>query len=371
MEKFTQGDEPAPEAKPAAPSTEPKPDPETPEPTKDPADPTEADEEAAAQAENPLGPGKKVSPWKLVNHYKSQHAMLQKEVAELRTNKGLPKEHVEQLQEIQKRNEELEKEISFVNYRKSKEFIEGYQKPYQNAWQEALNSLNGLEVQYSNPETGQVASYPITYQDIQALVNMEPGAARQKIKAFFPEDASEVKQHVDKIRALTAAQNAKLEEHETNGVQWMKQQQEQHQKFFQGIHQHNREVWEQTNKEHLEKFEFLRPVDGQDERNERLTKAVSFVDDALRGRGNDPQLSPEERAAAVRKYVAVRNRAIGYSVLNHENKTLKQRVADLEKNLAEYQASEPTAGDGKAREGNMVGGDPIEQALAGLGRYSR
>ncbi len=369
MSRFVKSDDPVPEAKPNTPTPEPKPD-ETATPQETP--PEDAAAQAAAEAENPLGDGKKVSPWKLVNHYKNQHAILQKEVAELRTRTAEPpKEHVEKMSQIEQRNAELEKEIAFVNYRKSREFIEGFQKPYEQAWSEALQSLNGLQLQWANTETGDVQRRDLTPQDIQALVTMEPGTARAEIKARFPDDHAEVKQHVDKIRAMTNAHNKQLEEHQTHGVEWMKQRKEQYHKAIQGIHESNKELWQQANQEHVDKFEFLRPVDGQDERNEKLTKATEFVDGAMAARANDPSLSPEDRAAAVRKHVALRNRAIGYSVLSYENKSLKSRIAELEKNLADYQASEPGIGEGKGHEGQMAGGDPIENAAMGLSKYAR
>lgn len=324
--------------------------------------------------EKPLKPGEKakVSPWKLVDHYKVTNTTLQKEIAELRAQQGKPpKELQEKWESIQKRNDELEQHIRFVDYQKSSEFVEKYSKPYEEAWVRAISGLKGLRLQFRNEETGEVAARDITPQDIAALANMDPATARLEIRQRFPEDAAEVKGYIERIRDLAHEQNKALEEHKTKGGEWLKQQQEQYQAKVKEFTEKNTKLWEQYNKEATEKFEFLRPVEGQQERNEKLEKATKFVDEALNGRINDPNLTEDQRAAILKRHAALRNRAIAYSVLMHENKSLKAKIAEHEKALKAYQESEPTGGGGKGKEVNGEGGDMMEQVLQGMNKYAR
>ena len=159
MERFTDPDAEEPKP-PGAPKSPPKPaakpdtkpaDAEDPEAKLD----DEAKPEGEAKPEEKPGPeGKpgepekpgKTSPWKLVESYKKSNAALQQEIAQLRTTMKpgeLPKEHQDKFTAIEARNKELEDEIRHVNYSKSKEFAEQYQKPYEEAWTERHRRFEG------------------------------------------------------------------------------------------------------------------------------------------------------------------------------------------------------------------------------------
>lgn len=331
-------------------------------------------EKTDAVPEHLKGKSGKVSPWKLVDHYKATNTSLQKEIAELRTQQGQPpKEWLDKLTSAQKRAEELENHIRFVDYQKSGEFTEKYTKPYEEAWMRAISGLKGLKVQWTNPETGEVSGRDITPQDIAALANMDPAAARQEIRQRFPEDAAEVKTYVERIRDLAYAQNQALEEHRTKGAEHWNAQAQALQAKQRAFIESNTKLWESINKEAMEKFDFLRPVEGDEARNAKLEAAVKFVEDALATRITDPKLSDEDRANVLRKHAALRNRAIGYSVLLHENKGLKAKVGELEKALKAYEKSEPTSGDGKGKDkaADVNGEGLMDSVLSGMSKYVR
>lgn len=404
--KFTKSDKGLPEARPNEP---PRP-PGAPKPKVDPARPGEqgvndptAEELAEGEAQAPKEDeqtteqpdqqppkekdeeprvdekGRRRNPWDLVNNYRSRNRELTKEIDELRSKGGTngepPAEWKAKFEAVEKRNKELEDEIGFTNYTKSKEFIEKYQNPYMNAYKEAAYALSGLKVRFekTDPETGETAvtQRDLTQDDITILANMKPEDARIEMKMRFPEDWVEVKTHVDKVRALANAQNAHLEERRKNGGEWQRQQQEQRTQFLQNMVAENRKVWGDLLAEDVKKFEFLRPVEGDTARNERLEKATQFVEEALKVNAMDPRLSPEQRREVLRKHVAMRNRAIGFSVLNHENKTLKAKVAELEKSLKQYAESEPAAGEGRGREGTAREVSTLDEAAAGLLKYAK
>lgn len=321
-------------------------------------------------------PKEKVSPWKLVDHYKSTNTTLQKEIAELRSKQAEPpKEWQDKFAAAQKRAEELENHIRFVDYQKSAEFQDKYSKPYEEAWMRAISGLKGLKVQWTDPNTSELVGRDITPQDIAALANMDPAAARQEIRQRFPDvnDAAEVKGYVERIRDLAYAQNKALEEYQSKGAEHWKAQAEQMQAKQRAFIESNTKLWETINKEAVEKFDFLRPVEGDETRNAKLEGAIKFVDEALASRITDPRLSDEDRALVLRKHAALRNRAIGYSVLLHENKALKAKMAELEQSLKAYEGSEPSAGDGKGKDtsSELNGEALMDSVLSGMNKYVR
>ena len=326
-------------------------------------------EEDVAKSETKPG-GKKTNPWDLVNTYKSRLSTLEKENAELRTKHAEPpKEVTERLSAIEKRNQELEQHIRFIDYKKSQEYVDKYERPYEEAWGRALKGLKGLQVKSTHPETGEVLVSDLGIKEIAFLASMDEGEARIKIRNQFPDaaDAAEVKAHVDKIRDLAEVQNRALEEQKAKTGQWQNQVSEQHK----AIQESNSKLWKQFSDEHLAKFDILKPIEGDDERNSKLEKAVAFVTDALSAKANDPNLSEEQRATVIKKHVALRNRAIAYSVLMHENKQLKARLAEKEEALKAYGDSAPTDGEGKGKQASENGDFTIDGVAAMLGKMGR
>jgi len=345
---------------------QPAPDKEPPKETKDKQDEIEGDDEDAAQT--PETTGKRPSPWKLVESYKAKYQEAQHKIAELENKTAEPpKEVSERLASIQKRNEELEQHMRYVDYSNSQEFVDKYKKPYEEAWARAVSGLKGLKVQFTDPTSSEVVSRDLTPQDIASLANMDPAAARLEIKNRFPEDAAEVRGYVDKIRDMAYAQNQALEEQKTKGGDWQRQQIEQ----VKALHESNNRLWAQIDKEQREKVPFLQPVEGDDERNIKLEKATAFVQKALAANANDPKLTEEQRAKVLKEHVAVRNRAIAYSVLMHENKALKAQLAEREASLKAFEESGPTDGNGKGKQPGSGGEVTIDGVAAMLSKFGQ
>ncbi len=397
MGKFTQKEKGLPEARPNKPPAVPKPKPEPNRPgektveedmdqeAKDetpPVEPKEEEQPPKKQEDEPRldEKGKKRDPWTLVNNFRKRNQELAFENDELRSktagaNGELSGEWKSKWEAMEKRNKELEDEIGFVNYRKSKEFVETYEKPFKTAWTDAARSLAGLKVKFqrTDPDSGELTTdeRDLTSDDISILAQMDPSAARMEMKARFPEDWVEVKTHIDRVRALSMAQNEALAERQGKGGEWQKQQREAYQQAMGAVQAENRKHWDEINAEHVKKYEFLRPVEGDTERNEKLAKATEFVESALKASAIDPRLSPEQRREVLKKHAALRNRAIGYSVLAHENRTLKTKMAELEKSLAAYQESEPGAGEGRGRDQSGTEPSTMDAVAAGLLKYAR
>ncbi len=376
-----------PEARPAEPSTAtPAAKPETPRPgeqTIDPeqeAQPPEQEQEQQTPeseqkpGDEPKGldsKGGKVSPWKLVNHYKTDNAKLHAEIAQLRaatTKPGeLPKEATERFTALEARNKALEDEIRHVNYSKSQEFIDKYQTPYEQAWGKAISELRELTVA---DQDGNARS--ATVQDLVALANMPLGAALTTAKAWFGDAATEILAHRRTLRELSDKQAGALEEAKKTAGTRETEMREQQNRQMSVMREETAKLWNQFNDEAVKQYEFLRPVEGQPERNAKLEQASKFVDETL-ALNPGASKTPEQRAEAIKRHTAVRNRAIGYSVIKHENTTLKSQVAELQKALEAYKGSEPTAGQPHSKPGNgaAVTGDYMDQILGKMSKYAK
>jgi hypothetical protein len=333
-----------------------------------PADESKPEEKVGPDGKpgEPEKPGK-TSPWKLVESYKKSNAQLQQEIAELRTSMKpgeLPKEHQDKFSAIEARNKELEDEIRHVNYSKSKEFAEQYQKPYEEAWVNAIADLKELVI--TNDDGSSRAA---TAQDLIALSNMPLGQARATAKAWFGDSADDVMAHRRTIRDLSDKQTKALEDSKTHGSERDQQRTAEMQAKHKARSEESAKVWAQVNAEAVEKYEYLRPVEGETERNEKLEKATAFVDATLKTNISQAK-TVEERDKIIKAHAALRNRAVGFSVLKHENQSLKSKVAELEKAIAEFQASEPTNGGPKSQpNGEHGGGDEMGAAMGRMSNY--
>lgn len=325
-------------------------------------------EEKLGKDEKPVAPEKpgKTSPWKLVESYKQTNTRLQQEIAELRSAQKpgeLPKEHQERVASIEARNKELEDEIRHVNYSKSKEFQEKYQQPYEEAWTNAIADLKELVI---TNEDG--SSRGATAQDLIALSNMPLGQARATAKAWFGDSADDVMSHRRTIRDLSDKQTKALDESKRFGGERDQQRTAEMQAKHKARSEETAKVWNAINEETVAKYEYLRPVEGETERNEKLEKAKAFVDETLKRSINSAK-TQQERDEILRSHSAVRNRAIGFSTLKHENKALKSELETLKKALEEFQHSEPTNGEPRHEGNGEGGGDAMQSALNSMTRY--
>lgn len=308
----------------------------------------------------------KTSPWKLVESYKKTNTQLQQEIAQLRSSNKpgeVPKETQERFTGIEARNKELEEEIRHVNYSKSKEFTETYQKPYEQAWSNAIADLKELVI--TNDDGSARAA---TAQDLIALSNMPLGQARATAKAWFGDSADDVMSHRRTIRDLSDKQTKALEDSKKFGGERDQQRTAEMEAKHKARSAETAKVWKTINDEAVAKYEYLRPVDGETDRNEKLEKAREFVDSTLKKNINQAK-TQEERDQILKAHAALRNRAVGFSVLKHENVSLKAKLAELQKTLAEFQGSEPTKSEPRRGASADVGGDEMASSLARMTNY--
>lgn len=288
----------------------------------------------------------KVSPWKLVDEHKAARAKAEQELVDLRKTMVEPakaKEIEEKYSAAEKRLQELEQEIKFVNYRKSQEYQEKYEVPYQSAWKKAMADLGELTV--GDPNTG--AERPIEPKDILELVNMDLRSARAKAVETYGDFADDVMTHRKEIRNLFEAQHTALEEARKGGTEREAQMQKQRQEQVDSLKTEIGSVWSEANKQAVEDERFgklLKPQDGDEEGNSRLAKGFEMADRAFSVSPLDPGLTKDQRAEVIRLHAAVRNRSAAFGRVAYQNHQLESKIAALTEELNKFKNNQPGAG---------------------------
>ncbi len=291
-------------------------------------------------AEGKDGKKPKVNPWKLVEEYKGKVAKLETEVAEA-GKRGIPKPEWDAMQEkltkTESRAKELEEEIRYVNYQKSDEFKTKYQQPYEAAWSRAMGELKELTV-----EAGDGNSRAFNQQDLLELVQLPLVKAKQLATEKFGEFANDVMGHRKEILKLYDEQSAALDQAKKNAGEHETQTKAAHAELSKTIGT----TWNQANEEAQanDKYgTYFRPVEGDEQGNQRLAKGFELADRAFSENPFAPGLKPDERKSIIQRHAAVRNRAAAFGRLVYQNQQHASRIAELEKELAQYKGSEPDA----------------------------
>lgn len=237
------------------------------------------------------------------------------------------------LEAAEKRRTELEDHLRLVDYRKSSEFVDKYEKPYTEAWAGALKEIAELTVSDAEGNTR-----PGNSQDLIALCNLPLGQAMARAKEMFGELAPVVLAHRKSIRDLADAQ-AKAEGEAKNKSK----------EFFENREKQSREQAERMqvqfrtlNEEAVKKYpQWFAPDDSDKEGNELLATGFRLADAAFSG-----QLKPDD---AVRLHSAIRNKAAGFDRLVYRLNKAQGRISELQKELDGFKKSEPGKSDAEGK----------------------
>lgn len=337
--------QPPPEPAPSTPpSGEPPPPPTpgqepSPEPGTTPAQPPEP-------ATPPADPKAKTNPWKLVDQYKSRLAELEKAQAEAKTAtlaEQQRKEYEDKLAELAKRNTTLEEEMRFTDYTKTDEFQKKHMLPYQQAWERAAKELQEIGVRDGEDVR------PAKLEDLMALVQMPLGQARAVADEKFGAFADDIMQHRKDIVTLFQQQQDAIKDARENGTKVMKERQEALQRQTAERRAEIKRVWDEelTKVASDERYSrYVKPSDGDEEGNTRLTNGYEFVSKALSLNPDDPRLSSEQRADVVRMHAALNHRAAAFGKLTLMVERLEAEKKALEGELSKFKSSTPTTGGG-------------------------
>ncbi len=305
-----------------------------------------ADAAKPQESPQPEVAGKKPSPWKLLEQYKTKYTEAEKQILELK-NSVVPEAErtamTTRMQQAEKRAQELEDEIRYVNYAKSQEFQDKHQKPYEQAWQRAMSELHELTI--TDPSNQQTRA--VTANDLMELVNLPLGKAREVADAVFGNFADDVMAHRKEIKSLFESQSMALEEAKKTGAERESKRKQDYQNMYGTVSKQTQEIWQKVNADMLADpkiGEYFKPKEGDTEWNYSLTKGFQLVDQAYAENPMDPRLTPEQRKEVIARHAAVRNMAAGWRPLRRQVKKLQGQVKELEGELKKYKESTPAAG---------------------------
>ena len=309
------------------PVTEPKPESKE-RPGEEPGSPAQAPQPEGSRSPEPSGKGAaapekgkggKPNPWKLYEGEKTARAAAEAEIQRLKTSIVPEQERtalMARVEKSEKRSQELENEIRFRAYEKSREYLEEYQKPYEAAWKRATKELS--EIAIKDPISGQDRA--VTSDDLLQLVNLPLGQARGVARELFGDFEDDVMAHRKEIRGLFDKQNEALEKARTEGGVRDQQQREAWQRQRSELSTFVQTSWKEANETWQNdpaNGRFFKPIaveEGKEatpeekEWNESLERGYKLVDEAWGMNVMDAKLTPEQRKEVVRKNAAVRAR---------------------------------------------------------------
>lgn len=239
----------------------------------------------------------------------------------------------ERLAAAEKRRDELETEIRFVDYSKSKEFADKYQKPYTDAWRSALNDLAELTVEDADGSTRRA-----TQEDLLKLSNLPLGEARRQANALFGDSADDVMAHRRKIIELSNAQTKAIDDARLAGTEKAKLTSAERKAQF----EQTQKAWGEVNAAIVKKWPHMfGPVEGDTEGNALLTKGLALADKLFSPTAENRPKSPEE---ALQIHAMIRNKVANHDRLALRLKVARERIVELESSLKEFEAHSPNGG---------------------------
>jgi hypothetical protein len=279
---------------------------------------------------------------------------------------------------LEERNTQLEKHIALVDYQQSQEFATKYDQPYREMWNKATSAFNQLTVRQEDgvDDLGEpkFARRPATEADLIELGALPLSQLDERAQAMFGASAPRAIQYIERLRDLATSKQAAIEEATMKAGEWKTQRSLE----FQNRQKTLATAWTDINKGLQEKFPLaFKATVGDAEDAGAHTKGFALADLLFLG---NQALTPEQIEALpsgfkdtvkagkpLSEVQKVQLHALArLKMANHDRKVtaLKKanaRIAELEKTLAEYERSEPSAE--RAREGGKVGDKPWDAQM--------
>lgn len=264
----------------------------------------------------------------------------------------------ERMSAVEKENQQLREAIRFADYRKSPEFTEKYEKPYNEAWSKAVSEVTQLNLVM---EDG--TSRKATANDLLALANAPLDQLDDLAAQWFPKSSARVIRHVERVRDLAEAQDTALKEAQKGAGEF-------HQKRTQAEQQANQafaQAYQGANDEITRRYPKVFGRDETDPKgNETLQKGYEYADSVFSPNGAN--LTPQQKAG---RLAVIRAKAANHDRLLSRVKANDARIAELEARIAAFEESEPPTDEaGSPGSGPRVY-DPEGDDLAELRKLDR
>lgn len=348
-----------PVGKPAAAAPPVKPDPKPGESKRGPDGKFLPAEKAAPKpAEKATEPAvEKMAAWQLRKAYvelRRKHAELEEErsktaAATPAEPQDDPEKHqlTERLTEREKRLQELEEELRYTAYERSAEYKEKYEQPFISAWQVGQDRASRLKIAEQRNEMEEVTQQARqgTPEDFNNLMSIQDDdeAANYATKMFGAK-AAVLLYHREKVQEANSAKHKALEEFRTTGTAREKERQTMVENHTKAV----RTMYHKSKDAGIEKYpQFFKPDEGDPKTKSLIEKGMRLADRALGApdiEGEKP-MTGEER---IKLQAAMRNCFGGFSNVAYQLQKERKTRVELEKKLADYEASEPKGGDGRS-----------------------
>jgi glutamyl/glutaminyl-tRNA synthetase len=178
--------------------------------------------------------------------------------------------------------------------------------------------------------------------------------------AMFGKSAGRVIRHVEKVRDLAIAQQEALDNAAKN-AETRRTEKANTEKLNSTK---GKEMFQSEHKRLQEKYpKFFAKDETDPEGNQLLEKGIAMADRIFL---RTPENTPKSAEEAVRLHALAYNKIANHDRLARKFKLARERIAELEKSLKEFEASEP--GAGRAGEAGRSGrpADPMSEANAEL-----
>ena len=279
-----------------------------------------------------------------------------------------------QLETLKKQNAKLEKDLELENYEKSKDYHTKYVQPFNDQWNRTQEIFNQLEVTERVPDGVDDMGEPkfreqaraATPEDLLELARLPLGKMAKRTKELFGESSSLVLNQIVEIGKLWEVKERAKNEAGSRASELKSQRSLE----FQAHQKNLATAWTETNKELEAKFPKAFKVDEANAEDKAAhTKGFAVADLLFLG---NQALTPEQveslpggfketikagkplsEVQKVQLHALARLKMANHDRLVTRLKARDARITELEKSLADYEKSEPSAD--KAGEGVQTG----------------
>ena len=282
----------------------------------------------------------KMGPWQQLREAQAKLKELESKQAG-KVDEAATKAAEEKLAKLESDLAEKEKAIQLADYTQSEDYAKNFLKPFTEAYAESREAV--AQFQVTDPETGEVRQ--ATGADFDTLMRInDPNKAAEMIDTMFGtgSKAAEVAAMRREILKLNTRRTAQIEAkkseaatvRQTTAAERAKSQQEAAKAYS-----------ETVEKLITDRKEFFAPDDDA-KGNEILAKSRVIADMAF---GKLPEgRAPLTPVEAAKLHAVMHAKASGFDRLAYRNQMAQTRIKALEAELAEFKASEPGKGEGKA-----------------------
>lgn len=278
----------------------------------------------------------------------------EQQIEELRKTAPDNKAINDKLVAVEKENAQLREVVRFADYKKSPEFTEKFERPYNEAWAKAVSEVTQLNLEMEDGSSRKASA-----NDLLALANAPLDQLDDLAQKWFPRSAARVIRHVEKIRDLAEAQDKAMEEAKKGATEFQTKQAQVAQQSATAF----RQAYDGATSELTKKYpKWFAPDETDPAGNELLKKGFEFADSVFSANGN---MTPEQKA---QRLAVVRAKTANHDRLAARLKAVNARVAELEADLAKYEKSEPPTEEAGAPSGGAKVGwyEDIESEIKKL-----